>query len=103
MGNQSMALEKELEALKSTQQQNKDSKHRISGVLNKFVATDINSATVILKEILKHWDSKYISAKSRVDYLNNLGGILSIIANTMDMSKKNESLDPLVNKVLDII
>ena len=77
-------------------------KHRISGVLN-IAAADVNSATLILKEILKQWDSQFISKKSRVEYLNNFVGILKVISNTIDMNEKNIELDPIVKNVLDII
>lgn len=95
-------LEKELEQLK-LKQKTKQKKQRISGILNKFAATDITSATVILKEILKQWDSKFISTNSRLEYLKNFVEILKVFANTMDINKKNEELDPMIKQVLNIM
>ncbi len=58
---------------------------------------------MILKEILKQWDSRFISTNSRVEYLNNFEGILNIISNKIDMNEKHDDLDPIIKKVIDII
>eukprot|EP00484_Ammonia_sp_Unknown_P024722 CAMPEP_0197031066 /NCGR_PEP_ID=MMETSP1384-20130603/10173_1 /TAXON_ID=29189 /ORGANISM="Ammonia sp." /LENGTH=534 /DNA_ID=CAMNT_0042460543 /DNA_START=147 /DNA_END=1751 /DNA_ORIENTATION=+ len=96
-------LEKELEELRSKQKTKKSKKQRISGMLTKFAANDINSASMILKEMLKQWDSQFISTNSRVDLLKNCVDILKVIGNTMDSSTKNEDLDASIKKLMEII
>lgn len=93
-------LAKELEKMKVESQRHKYG--RISGLLTKFVTTDIRMATVILKEIISHWDSQFISTKSRVDYLRRFDQTLKLVAHTTDL-QENSELDPLINRVLDII
>eukprot|EP01084_Bolivina_argentea_P230697 389173_1 len=63
-------LEQELAQLKVKQNRN-NNKQRISGVLTKFASQDINTSLVILKEILKQWDSAFISNNSRIEHLRN--------------------------------
>merc|ERR1712013_313897 len=77
-------------------------KQRLSGVFTKFVATDVNSATVILKEILKQFDKEFLPTSSRIGYLKDFVEILRVIAEG-DIDEENADLNSIINRVLDII
>lgn len=78
-----------------------DTNERLNGMLTAMVAKDIKSATVVLPDILKQWESKFLTESTRMEYLLQFVQILKVMESQMDFSGIYD--DAKVNDIQSIV